>query len=200
MHHGLDEPTAKAGAKDQSAFSGDNSWLRHLNENQLDNLIRAIDERTSSNQNPRSKVQCIFLPIPVIDSAVFWFVVPFNLTGRLRFCPFARSSSIAVCVLAKPKLQLSRQVYFILMGEASRTVQDAITGKDLATATQTIRLSVDGGGVAIIDCASLIEYVWAQCSATRSVVIIAEAGTGKSWMLLQMQWLVSEQVLHLCEV
>ena len=82
---------------------------------------------------------------------------------------------------------------------ASTEVEEALTGAKLKTASQVIHLEVgheNSSSDDITDCTSLLKWIYADSEHTRSAAIFADAGTGKSWMMMQLQCMFSEAALN----
>ena len=79
----------------------------------------------------------------------------------------------------------------------SEFVYDAATGEKVETATRLIYIEAVGDAVGrqaplVSDCRSLLRCIWDEGpSAVLCIAIFAPAGTGKSWMMIQLQWLCS---------
>jgi hypothetical protein len=83
----------------------------------------------------------------------------------------------------------ARIAYFKWTRAESKHVMDSITGEQLETATRLIHIGVgDGGGAAdsnsIRTCGDILVYLLGGDG--RRAIMLADAGTGKSWMMQQL--------------
>jgi hypothetical protein len=94
--------------------------------------------------------------------------------------------------------------YLRRLAEMSRKVEDAITGRAISTVDSVVNLSTmaesEGGSEAatIQSCAELLAFIMRidLPSTMARVAILSKAGTGKSWMMTQLQWICSQGPTH----